>query len=76
MVGCRAEEMFLTIVNLRVAYMDVPMSNDVVVEVGCYICASSRLAGRVFATRIISAVGCLGVTEAEKGADLLAVHRV
>ena len=74
-VGCRAEGRVLTRVDLRVAYMGVPMATGVVVEVGCCIFASVRFAGRVFMTRVVSAVSRLGVAEAEKGAGLVAVYR-
>ena len=74
-VGCRAEGRVLTRVNLRVAYMGVPMATGDVVEVCCCICASGRFAGTVFVTRVVSAVSCLGVAEAEKGAGLVAVYR-
>ena len=56
--------------------MDVPMANAVVVEVGCCIGETGRLAGRRVVARIISAVSCLGVAEAEKGAGLVAAHWV
>ena len=74
-VGCRAERRILARVNLRVAYIDVPMATGVVVEVDCCICASGRFVGTVFVTRVVSAVSCLGVTEAEKGDSLVAVYR-
>ena len=56
--------------------MDVTMANAVVVEVGCCIGATGRLAGRVVVARIFLAVSCLGVAEAGKGAGLVAVHWV
>ena len=52
------------------------MTNSVVVEVGCCIGEMGRLAGRMVVARIVSAVSCLGVAEAEKGAGLVAVHWV
>ena len=56
--------------------MDVTMTSAVVVVLSCCIGAPDSLADKICMAMIVFAVNYMGVAEAARGADLVAVHWV